>query len=574
MNYLVTARKWRPMLFEDVIGQAHITTTLRNAIASNRLSHAYLFSGPRGVGKTTTARILAKAINCLNPVDHNPDNECEICKEITEGRSLDVFEIDGASNRGIDEIRNLRESVKYVPTRNKYKVYVIDEVHMLTKEAFNALLKTLEEPPRHVVFIFATTENHKVPPTILSRCQRYDFRRIGLEEIIHQLKIIAESENILIDSDALILIAKKGDGSMRDAQSVFDQVVSYCGKDINAKKIIEALNLVDEEIYFKTTDVIKAKDAKSGILLVDEIASRGYDIKEYLSGLNEHLRNLLITITTKSSSLIETSEVYKKRYESEASDFSENDILRLINIITDTENSIKWSQHPRFKLEIAILQMIKLDKSIQITELLDNIDDLKKKLNNTGADTHREIKVEGKVKATPPGMEINTNSISSNNLFQSGTEKQNIKKPSLKYTGFYSKSIPVKEEIPSISPQNQLCFDIKEARQKWCVLINKITQERVSLGSSMNLINIIDISNGFLKLACPNEFYSEMIHKNRNYITELAQAVYGGKLRIETIISDIDIGSNTKSNSPESHNTEDHPIIGALKDKFGAVRIH
>ncbi|MDD8018316.1 MAG: DNA polymerase III subunit gamma/tau, partial [Bacteroidota bacterium] len=263
MSYQVTARKWRPMVFDDVIGQSHVSNTLRNALAQNRLAHAFIFSGTRGCGKTTTARILARAVNCLHPKNFDPDNECEICKEIIDGRSLDVIEIDGASNRGVDEIRNLRESVRYTPTHGKKKVYIIDEVHMLTKEAFNALLKTLEEPPAHVLFIFATTELQKVPATILSRCQRYDFRRISIDEIVAHLKYISEQEKISIDNDSLLIIAKKGDGSMRDAQSIFDQVISFCGTTITSKQVGDALNIVDQELFFKVSDVIKAKDAKA-----------------------------------------------------------------------------------------------------------------------------------------------------------------------------------------------------------------------------------------------------------------------------------------------------------------------
>ena len=314
MSYQVTARKWRPMVFEDVIGQSHVTNTLKNALATNRLAHAFIFCGGRGCGKTTTARILAKAINCLHPKDSNPCNECEVCVEITNGRSMDVVEIDGASNRGVDEIRNLRESVRYAPARGKYKVYIIDEVHMLTKEAFNALLKTLEEPPPHVLFIFATTEVHKVPSTILSRCQRYDFRRIAIEDIMSRLRFIAGEEKIAIDDDSLMIVAKKGDGSMRDAQSIFDQVVSYCGTTITAPQIISLLNVVDQEFFFRVSDCIKAHDAQTGLSLVEEIVRNGFDIKEFLAGLAEHFRNLLIARTTQATRLIEAPEVYRARY--------------------------------------------------------------------------------------------------------------------------------------------------------------------------------------------------------------------------------------------------------------------
>ncbi|MDI6780356.1 MAG: DNA polymerase III subunit gamma/tau [Bacteroidota bacterium] len=550
MGYLVTARKWRPTVFEDVIGQSHITTTLRNAIASNRLSHAYLFSGPRGVGKTTTARILAKAINCLNPKDFNPDNECEICKEITEGRNMDILEIDGASNRGIEEIRNLRESVKYVPSKNKYKVYVIDEVHMLTKEAFNALLKTLEEPPPHVIFIFATTENHKVPATILSRCQRFDFRRIGTDEIMRQLRLIADSDNISIDDDALLLIAKKGDGSMRDAQSTFDQIVSFCGKDISAQKIIEALNLVDQEIFFRTTDLIKTKDTKSGIALVEDIMNRGYDIKEFLSGLNEHFRNILIVLTTGSTRLIEVGESYKKRYEEDANSFTENDLVRLIRITNETENSIKWSQQPQFKLEVAIIQMIKMDSSVQISDLLNRIEELKKKVDGG-------IKLEGKVLASPPSL--GTRMASSDNAAKSYTPKsqdlpvQRIKEP-----------IVINEQEPRAFPSStNFTISLDEASEKWGAVVNKASQERIMLGSLLSSSRVLDCSNGSIKINFPDEFHLDFFRKNREHITDLAQIIYGAKLRLEATLQ-------TESN-PKKETL--HPLVAALKTQLGASRI-
>ncbi len=572
MNYLVTARKWRPQVFEDLVGQEHIGTTLKNAIATNRLSHAYLFAGPRGVGKTTTARILAKAVNCLHPKDFNPDNECEICKEITEGRSMDVLEIDGASNRGIEEIRNLRESVKYVPSKNRYKVYVIDEVHMLTKEAFNALLKTLEEPPPQVLFIFATTEVHKLPATILSRCQRFDFRRIGIEEIMQHLRVIAKTEKIKIEDDALLLIAKKGDGSMRDSQSIFDQIVSFCGNDINAQKIIEALNLVDQEIFFKTTDLIKNKDANGGITLVEEIMSRGYDIKEFLSGLNEHLRNILITLTTNSTKLIETSEVYRKRYESDAAHFTETDLLRLIKTVTETENSIKWSQQPRFKLEVALIQMIKMEKSVQIGELLTQIDELKKKLSSG-------IPIGGNVLASPPSLSSAKKYDNKNDLLASIASK-NISYPSLRdtikpayvTTSYHQTKSVLQAPETEMVPMAQLSFE--DASVKWKDVVLQAKQERVSLGSVLSLTQVVDCCNGSLKIACPDNFHLELFKKNKDHINGLAEKVYGGRLRLEAILSNIDTSiSISPKKAEEQKPGSTHPVVEALKIKLGAVRI-
>lgn len=352
MQYQVTARKWRPMIFDDVVGQAHVTNTLRNAIATNRVAHAYVFSGTRGCGKTTTARILARALNCTSPINQNPDNSCDICKEIIEGRGMDVIEIDGASNRGVEEIRNLRDSVRYTPTHGKYKIYIIDEVHMLTKEAFNALLKTLEEPPENVVFIFATTEVHKVPMTILSRCQRFDFRRIAVDEIIKTLATIAAAENVTIEDDALMIIAKRADGSLRDAQSIFDQVRSFCGTTIKTTELLKGFNVVDQEIYFKVSELLKTQDSRSAIQLVDMILRSGYDVREFVSGLAEHLRNLLVARLTGSTQLIEGSEHDKKRYETEAIHFSEQDLIRYIKQTNELDQVLRWAAQPRYILEV------------------------------------------------------------------------------------------------------------------------------------------------------------------------------------------------------------------------------
>ena len=555
-------------MFDDIVGQSHIATTLRNAIATNRLSHSYIFSGPRGVGKTTTARILAKAINCLHPKDINPDNECELCKEITDGRSVNVFEIDGASNRGVEEIRNLREAVRYGPAKGKYKVYIIDEVHMLTKEAFNALLKTLEEPPSYVVFIFATTEIHKVPLTILSRCQRFDFRRITIEEITDRLRLITKEEKITIDDDALFLIAKRGDGSLRDAQSIFDQVVSYCGDKVEAKQIITMLNLVDEEIFFRVTDLITAKDVKAGLLLVEDVISKGYDIREFLNGLMEHFRNLLIAITTKSTNLIETSELYRKRYEKEAHNFVENDLLRLIKIAGDTDTAIRWNQQPRLKLEIGLVQMIKLDSSVEISRLLQQLEELKKNINGT---TEKKI---------PPLFEAPIAKTTETPI--KGSVKASP--PTLRAEQIVPQALLMSEPAPNyqrVSLAPTLSND--EALSKWSIVVEETRKQRISLGTMLSETSLVGVQDGKLCIGCPDEFHRDelKLKRNQQFLQELTQKIYGAKVQLETIISHHTTSPNQpdgakaeKIETGSQPTTNQHPIIQALIREFGAREVN
>ncbi len=294
MSYLVTARKWRPNLFEEMVGQDHVVRTLQNAVSSGRIAHAYLFSGPRGVGKTTAARILARALNCAGGPTPRPCNSCEPCRNIINGTSVDVFEIDGASNTSVENVRELRENVKYMPGECRYRVYIIDEVHMRSTPAFNALLKTLEEPPRHVVFIFATTEVHKIPGTILSRCQRFDFRRIAFRDLHSHLRKIALEEGVSIEDSALFSIAREADGSLRDAQSMLDQVVSFAGREVRHSHIVEALGLMDRGMLLDLGEAVVEGDGKRCLNIVEKIYEFGYDFKKVLAELIELARNLVI----------------------------------------------------------------------------------------------------------------------------------------------------------------------------------------------------------------------------------------------------------------------------------------
>jgi len=364
MSYTVFALKWRPKNFAEIIGQVHIVSTLKNAIQKNRLAHAYLFAGPRGVGKTSTARILAKALNCKSGPTINPCSQCPACIEISEGRSFDVIEIDGASNRGIDEIRVLRENVKFAPTLGKFKVYIIDEVHMLTQEAFNALLKTLEEPPEFVKFIFATTQPHKVIPTILSRCQRFDFRRISAMEIAAQLERIVSLEKVDVDKEVLFAIAKASDGSLRDAESILDQLISFSQQRISLQDVVSVLGLVEQEALFEITDKIIKKDAKAVLGLFNDLIDSGKDISVFLPSLIEHFRNLMIAkVTSADSELIDLPQEICQRLLRQSELLSLEEIFTTFNILVNTQEMSKRFESLRIPLEISLVRLAHDKKS-------------------------------------------------------------------------------------------------------------------------------------------------------------------------------------------------------------------
>jgi DNA polymerase III subunit gamma/tau len=379
MSYLVLARKWRPQVFEDVVGQRPITQTLQNAISQNRVAHGFLFAGARGVGKTSTARILAKALNCETGPRINPCNQCKTCQEISAGTALDVIEIDGASNRGIDEIRELKENIRYTPAKSRYKIYIIDEVHMLTREAFNALLKTLEEPPPHILFVFATTEPHKIPATILSRCQRYDFKRIPLREIIECLKRIIESEKVHISQRGLLSIAQESEGSLRDAQSLLDQVISYGGKDIRDEDITEVLGLIDRKILYDTIEAIANRDPERCMEMVEHVYHYGYDLQHYCRELLQYLRNLiLIKVSQHPEGLLELPEEELGILKRQAERFQSDQLDHLFNLLLKGEGEVTQSTFPRTMLEMALIRMATLRPILPIDEILKKLEVLEK----------------------------------------------------------------------------------------------------------------------------------------------------------------------------------------------------
>jgi DNA polymerase-3 subunit gamma/tau len=373
MSFLVTARKWRPQSFAEVVGQDGVCKTLQNALRAGRTAHAYIFSGPRGIGKTTTARLLAKAVNCVQGPTPDPCGECTPCTEISEGRSLDVLEIDGASNRGVGEIRNLRDNIHFNPAACRKKIYIIDEVHMLTIEAFNALLKTLEEPPEHALFIFATTEINRVPPTILSRCQRFDFRRLSTGEIAKQLRYICEQENIKTDDGALALLARRADGAMRDAQSLLDQMATFAPEGITAEEVRTALGIVPEDLYFRMSDLIVENQVGEVFPIVEDVDARGLNPGEVLRGMSDHFLNFMKAADPKAVDYIEAPEEARQRYQTEAAKFETNDLLRILAILQDAMTEIRRHPQPRLKLELTLLRLASLERTAQIEELLDEL---------------------------------------------------------------------------------------------------------------------------------------------------------------------------------------------------------
>jgi len=376
-RYLVTARKYRPQTFGDLVAQEHVAETLRNAITSGRLAHAYLFSGPRGVGKTTAARILAKAVNCQTPLAERPNAEpcrsCDSCRAFESGRSMNIIEIDAASNNRVEDIRELRDTVRVPPQGAKKKVYILDEVHMLSASAFNALLKTLEEPPPYALFIFATTEPHKVLPTILSRTQRFDFRRIAVPEIVSRLEAICTAEGVQADEESLVLIARKGDGALRDALSLFDQAISLCGPQLEAPALRDALGVVDTDLYFATTDRAHAGDRPGLLGLVDGLVTRGYDLNEFILGLADHIRNLLVARSTGTGDLIEGTFATKERYLDAAGPYAEADLLHLLMLTEETASALRESRQPRLTLELALLKMGSLEKAADLKQLIGHL---------------------------------------------------------------------------------------------------------------------------------------------------------------------------------------------------------
>ena len=539
MSYLVMARKYRPMGFEEVVDQKHVTTTLVNAINSKRIAHAYLFSGPRGTGKTTVARILAKALNCEKGPTSEPCNKCPACEEINAGRSIDVFEMDAASKSRVEDIRELIiEGVKYAPVRGKYKVYIVDEVQMLSSSAFDALLKTIEEPPANVVFIFATTEPQDIPPTILSRCQRFDFKRIPFNNLVETISVISQKEGLEMEKEAVFTIARKADGSLRDCLSLLDQMIAYGGKKITKKIVDQTLGLVDQEVYFRLTELIKAKGSKEGLELLESLIDSGVDLFEFVLGLLDHLRNLLVAkVGGESERLFDLSQHYIEKYKSESKNFTETDLLRMIKIVADLNYTLKRTSEPRIHLEVALMKLIQMDSSISLETLL-------KKLNRFGT----------------------------------GEEETEYKLPEKKeVSGVKDKASDENPEVikdsEKLDPGN-FTLDLESLRAGWPEVLSKLKVRKASLWSCLSQAEIVSLDNGVLLLefANGNEFHKKQVEKKENLkqVLEIMNSVYQNDFRLSFNLNNNKTGFNQENPLSKSQMmSKEIPGLKDLLDNLG-----
>lgn len=512
MSYLVLALKYRPQTFDEIVGQEHVSKTLKNAITSGKVAHAYLFSGPRGIGKTTTARILAKALNCKESPTPQPCSKCTSCVEIARGSSIDVLEIDGASNRGIDEIRALRENVKFAPVSSRYKIYIIDEAHQITHDAFNALLKTLEEPPRHVIFMLATTQPERIPPTILSRCQRFSFKLIPQKKIFDRLNYIVGKEKLKIEKEVLDLIALRGEGSLRDAQSLLDQVISYAGdKKIGLQETNFILGVLPFERLVEFSDLIAEHKGREILSLIDEITESGYNLHQFIKDLRQHFRNmLLIKVAGENTKILQLPDKHLEILLKKGGQFTEENLVRIIDLLSKTYESMKWSEQPRLVIEVDMFRLCQ--PYIPIGEIIERIRKLEKSL------TLDEKKGE-------PSVE---------RYVQEG------KKPPLM----------LREEKKLPAGDNS---EIQEIGQRWEEILESVRKLDIPLHSCLLEGSPVRMEGELLYIVFPKNysFHKHRVEKKSNIVEQALREVLGKKIKIKCITGEINATSPTKEKVEE-----------------------
>lgn len=554
MSYLVLARKYRPQTFEQVVSQKHVTRTLGNAISSGKVAHALLFSGPRGTGKTTVARILAKAMNCKSGPIPVPCNECSLCIEISSGNAADVFEIDGASNNGVEQIRELRENIRYMPVHSLYKIYIIDEVHMLSIAAFNALLKTLEEPPPHVMFVFATTEPDKIPVTILSRCQRHDFRRIESKSIAKQMKLICSKENISITEESLWLIAREADGSMRDALSLLDQVIICSEGPITGERILDILGLVDRKIIFDISNAVLSGNIAEIIDILNKIYNRGYDMKKLHANLMEHFRNLFIVkIGKKVSELVDFPDLEINLMIEQTKEISAAYINQILLLLAEESELLRFDSQPKLALEMMFIKMFQIKPVLPIDLLIEKLDSMKQEISETG------VKSAPVVNADPACPEIRCDT---------QKDEKNVQTVSKKSVG------PLETEN---QPDSSALDKGENLDLTWKKITGIISKKYPSLASNLARSRLINLAEKRMDIEVNgSDFNLKMIKRNKNIsiLKNICSQFFGNDFDI-VINAKIKSGFDNQQKKTEENKIKqkalNHPLVADSIEIFNGT---
>lgn len=585
-NFIVSARKYRPATFDTVVGQGHVTNTLKNAIKTGHLAQAFLFCGPRGVGKTTCARILAKTINCTNRTSIiEACNECESCRSFNEGASLNISELDAASNNSVDDIRNLVDQVRYAPQLGTHKVYIIDEVHMLSTAAFNAFLKTLEEPPKHAIFILATTEKHKIIPTILSRCQIFDFNRIQIEDIANHLAYIAKNENVNAEPDALHIIAQKADGALRDACSIFDQIVSFSGSTVTYKAVIDNLNILDYDYYFKVTDAVLSENIPAALLLFNEILNNGFDGHNFVAGMGDHFRNLLVSKDAETLQLLEVGNNIKDKYREQSGKCSLLFLVKGLTLLNKTDIQYKASKNQRLQVELALMQLCSVNT-------LGSADGEKKNDISIKPQVSSIKYQDASIKTQDASIKTQVSAINTSTTLSASNQQQST--PNIPQPATTIKKPLIKTSTPSINqhlsgekkagnesekgnenenragmPKN--AFTQEQLEKVWNTYANELKAKgRNSLAAALMSKRPVMLNVASLEFTVNNKALEESINEDKmNFLGFLRQQLNNYDIQLQIVIAAAEEKTNLYTATDRyKHLAEKNPAINKLRQAF------
>jgi len=595
-KFIVSARKYRPQTFDTVVGQAHITTTLKNAIRHNQLAHAFLFCGPRGVGKTTCARILAKTINCEKQTKEGEAcNKCNSCRSFNEGTSLNIHELDAASNNSVDDIRTLVDQVRFAPQAGRYKVYIIDEVHMLSSSAFNAFLKTLEEPPPYAIFILATTEKHKILPTILSRCQIFDFKRITINDTVHHLQEICEKEEIKADKAALQVIAQKSEGCMRDALSILDKIVSFTNSEVNYTNTLEHLNILDEDYYFRFLDSMQTQDLPAALLLYDDINRKGFEGDLVLNGFSEFIRNLLVSLDEKAAVLLEVVESFKDKYAEAAKKTSASFLISALNILNEAEINYKAARNKRLHVELVLIKLCYLQQALELVsdsngiskkKLIDSakpvafrqIAPIEVKTNRTETTTKKQgakllinTAVEEKLVVSEPIAEYKHQK---NTTPANETDNSNLTLSAGKLSALSKIREQFKTNNLSVSASENQPLDDQLLMQAWKKFVTQLKEAKNSAAQSFDLAFLRIKDENSFEAVTANNLEQKFIEKERLHASSFLQQELNNKNIQFTIIIEEQsehrepVEKTLTSREQFQKMAEQYPLVKELKERL------